>query len=192
MEFSKSKTDEVYGAKCIEQMLEIYINPDNNIMLLDLESPLSQNSKGNNGLLNYNSNDYNLEAIQFLLKELTIRRNDDRTQVFEAYVCMILKDTKLIEKSIKNLQDILTRDEENLFAWVALSMANLITMKYNEVKTNLKVIEKGGLNIKYYNDCERGLLINAYLNMMLDNTKKAEEILAKLINEVNASQSKDY
>src|SRR2546428_235288 len=89
-EFSKSKTDEYYGAKCIEQMLEIYINPDNNIMLIDLESPFNHNNKGDS--LNYNTSELNLEAIQFLLKELKIRRNDEKTQVYEAYVGMLLKD----------------------------------------------------------------------------------------------------
>jgi hypothetical protein len=189
MEFSKSKTDEHYGAKCIEQMLEIYINPDNNVMLIDLESPLSQNSKGSDGLLNYNTNDLKLEAIQFLMKELTIRRNDDRTLVFDAYVCMILKDKELIEAACSKLQEIVSKDEENISACVALAMGNLLTMKYNEVKANLKIIEKNSMNIKYYNDFERGLLINAYLNMITDNTKKAEEIITRIINEINIAQS---
>lgn len=188
LEFSKSKTDEHYGAKCIQQMLEIYINPDNNIMLINLDSPLNFKSPG--GLLNYNTDDLNLEAIQFLLKELKIRRNDETTQVYEAYVCMLLKDKKLIEKASENLQDMLNRNQENLGAWVALAMINLITLKTNEVKTNLKIIEKATLNIKYYNDYERGLLINAYLMLMTDNIKKAEELLQKVISEVNVSQSK--
>jgi hypothetical protein len=170
-------------------MLEIYINPDNNIMLIDLESPLSQNSKGNNGLLNYNTNDLKLEAIQFLMKELTIRRNDDRTLIFDAYVCMILKDRELIEAACNKLQDIVAKDEENISACVALAMGNLLTTKYNEVKANLRIIEKNSMNIKYFNDYERGLLINAYLNMLTDNNKKAEEIIVRIIKEVNVAQS---
>lgn len=169
-------------------MLEIYINPDNNVMLIDLDSPFNQN-KTSTGLLNYKTNELNLEAIQFLLKELKIRRNDEKTQVYEAYVCMLLKDKTLIEKSISNLQDILTKNQENISAWIALAMANLIMSKTNEVKTNLKIIEKTSLNIKYYNDYERGLLIFAYLMLITDNTKKAEELLHKVINEMNIAQS---
>jgi tetratricopeptide (TPR) repeat protein len=190
LEFSKSKTDEQYGAKCIEQMLEIYINPDNNITLIDLGDPF--NGKTSTKMLTYNTKDLNIEAIQFLLKELKTRRNDENTQIYETYVMILLKDPSMIEKSIENLQDILNKNNENIAAWVALAMANLILLKTNEVKTNLKIIEKASLNIKYYNEYERGLLIFAYLMMITENTKKAEEILNKIITEVNVSQIKAY
>lgn len=190
VEFSKSKTDEDYGAKCIEQMLEIYMNPDNNIMILDLESPFSNNLRAQSNILPFNTKDLNLDAIQFLLKELTLRRNDERTTVYEAYVAMLKRDKNLIQKAIGNLQDILTKSQENVSAWVALAIANMITLKTQEVKTNLKFIEKTSLNIKYYNDYERGILIFAYLMMITENFKKAEELLLKVINELNVSQSK--
>ena len=190
MEFSKSKTDEYYGAKCIEQMLEIYMNPDNNIMILDLESPFSPNLRSQSNIMPFNTKELNLDAIQFLLKELKLRRNDERTTVYEAYVAMLMRDKNLIDKAIGNLQDILSKSQENVSAWVALAIANMITLKTQEVKTNLKFIEKTSLNIKYYNDYERGILIYAYLMLITENFKKAEELLMKVINELNVSQSK--
>ncbi len=191
-EFSKSKTDEHYGAKCIEQMLEIYINPDNNILLIDLDSPYNINindTKNSNGLINFNTKELNLEAIQFLLRELKIRRNDDKTLIYEAYVSILMKDVSLIENMKESLQDILNRDQDNLSAWVAIAVANLVTVKITEVKTNLKIIEKSSLSTKYYTEYERGLLIYAYFMILTDNEKKAEELLLKVINEVNISQS---
>jgi len=190
VEFSKSKTDEYYGAKCIEQMLEIYMNPDNNIMILDLESPFSPNLRSQSNIMPFNTKELNLDAIQFLLKELKLRRNDERTTVYEAYVAMLMRDKNLIDKAIGNLQDILSKSQENVSAWVALAIANMITLKTQEVKTNLKFIEKTSLNIKYYNDYERGILIYAYLMLITENFKKAEELLMKVINELNVSQSK--
>jgi tetratricopeptide (TPR) repeat protein len=188
-EFSKSKTDEYYGTKCIEQMLEIYINPDNNILLIDLDPPFNGVNK-NSDLLKYRTDELNLDAIKFLLKELKIRRNDDKTMIYEAYVCMLLKDKQLIEQAIGNLQDILNRDKENICAWVALAMANLVCLKFNEVKTNLKVIERAGVNAKYSNEIERGLLIYSHLMLLTENEKKSEELLNRVITEVNVSQGK--
>ncbi len=172
-------------------MLEIYINPDNNIMLLDLENPFSNNLKSSNGLLYYHTKELNLEAIQFLLKELRMRRYDEKTMVYEAYVSMLLKDKNSMEKSVNNLQDILNKNNENISAWVALAMMNLITLKFNEVKTNLRIIEKSSLNIKYYNDYIRGLLIYSYLLLIPENSnvKKAEDLLLKVINEIDVAQS---
>ena len=72
-EFSKSKSDEIYGVKSIEQMLEIYINPDNNIMLINLENPFSKNVKEANAILPFNTKDLAKEAINFLLQELKIK-----------------------------------------------------------------------------------------------------------------------
>lgn len=187
-EFSKSKTDEHYGAKCIEQMLEIYINPDNNILLIDLDSPYKNKTQGAN-LINFNTRDLNLDAIKFLLKELKIRRNDVKTVIYEAYVSILMKDKTFIESMSFKLQDILNRDKDNLLAWVALSVSNLVLMKFNEVKTNLKIIEKSGLSSKFPVEYERGLLIFAYLMIILDNEKKAEELLLKITTEVNVSQS---
>ena len=192
VEFSKSKTDENYGAKCIEQMLEIYMNPDNNIMILDLESPFSTNLRTQSNILSFNTKELNLEAIQFLLKELKLRRNDDRTTVYGAYVSMLMRDKTLINKAIEDLQDILSKSQENVSAWVALAIANMILLKTQEVKTNLKFIEKTSLNIKYYNDYERGILIYAYLMLITENFKKAEELLLKVVNELNVSQSNFY
>jgi hypothetical protein len=166
------------------------MNPDNNIMILDLESPFSSNLRTQYTILPFNTNDLNLDAIQFLLKELKLRRNDERTVVYETYVAMLLRDKTLIEKKKGDLQDILSKNQENVSAWVALAVANMITLKTQEVKTNLKVIEKTSLNIKYYNDYERGILTYAYLMMITENFKKAEELLMKVINELNVSQGK--
>lgn len=171
-------------------MLEIYMNPDNNIMILDLEPPFSNNLKSQYSLLPYKTNDLNIEAIEFLLKELKLRRYDDKTIVYESYVSMINKNQSSIDKSKRNLQDILSKNQENVSAWVALSMINLITLKTQEVKANLKVIEKTSLNIKYYNDYERGILIYSYLMMITENFKKSEELLLKVAKELNISQSK--
>jgi hypothetical protein len=170
-------------------MLEIYINPDNNILLIDLDSPYNVNIKSTSGLISFNTNELNIDAIRFLLKELKIRRNDDRTLIYEAYVALLVKEKPHIESMIGTLQDLLNRDKDNLSAWVALSMTNLVTLKFNEVKTNLKIIEKSNLSSKYQTEFERGLLIFAYLMITTDNEKKAEELLLKVINEINISQS---
>jgi len=173
-------------------MLEIYINPDNDILLIDLESPFKTEnySEDSKELISYKTKDLNLKALYFLLKELKMRRNDERTQIYEAYVTILTKQKASINNMIGVLQDILKKNGENLAAWVALAMANIVTLRIGEAKTNLKIVEKANLNMRNHNDYERGLLLNAYLMIMSDNTKKAEDYLIKLCTDINVSQSK--
>ena len=189
IEFSKAKTDEDYGTKCLEQILEIYINPDCDVLLIDLDNPFT--NKGDKHLLNYFTNDLNLEAIQFLLRELKIRRDDEKTKVYETYAVILTKDVGKINEKINELLDILNKNKENLSVWIALIMSNLVLKKFTEVKNHLKIMDSIQLNIKYYTDYERGLLILAYLMMMTNNMKKAEEYCLNVVN-LNKAQIKAY
>ena len=190
IEFSKAKTDEDYGIKCIEQMLEIYINPDSDVLLIDLDIPWNAaNDKGT--LINYNTEMLNKDAINFLLRELKTRRDDEMTKVYETYVAIISKDEAKMNEKANVLQDVLNKNKDNLSAWIALIMLNLVMKKISEVKNNLKIMDKITLNIKFYTDYERGFLILAYLMMMTDNLKKAEEYLRKVLV-LNVAQIKAY
>ena len=190
IEFSKAKTDEDYGIKCIEQILEIYMNPDCDILLINLDIPWNAKVDGK-PLLNYFTNDLNLDAIYFLLRELKTRRDDDRTKVYATYVAILTKDINKINQNCGELQDILNKDQENLPAWIALIMAYLIMKKIKEAKTFLDIMDRITLNIKYYTDYERGYLILAYIMMMTDHFKNAEEYLSKVLS-LNLAQIKAY
>lgn len=193
-EFSKIKTDEYYGVKCIEQMLELYINPDNNILLLELSSPFGMDTYDfSKDLLPYNNKDIDFDAVKFLLKELLQKRDDDQTRIYECWVGLLLRDYKIIVKQIEKLQDIVNRNNDNLHAWVLLAMCNLVIGKDSEVRTYLKFLEKTNVNnIMYYTDYERGNLILAYLSMKNNSIPKAIEYLKRIINEINIAQVKAY
>lgn len=190
IEFSKAKTDEEYGVKCLEQMLEIYINPDCDVLLINLDLPWLANENKTN-LLNYSTNGLNIEGINFLLRELKTRRDDERTLVFSAYAAIVSKDEEKMKEKSDALQDVLNKNKDNLSAWIALIMLNLVTKKISEVKSQLKIMDSITLNIKFYTDYERGYLILAYLMMMTDNIKKAEEYLRKVLM-LNVAQIKAY
>ena len=189
LEFSKAKTDEEYGIKCLEQILEIYMNPDCDILLINLDLPWNQNNS--KSILNYNTDDINLEVIGYLLNELKRRRDDDRTKVYEMYGVILTKDEDKIKKKILELNEILDKNSNNLPVYIAYIMGNLIIKDFEEVKDALNIMDKITLNIKYYNDYERGFLITAYLYMMTGNFKKAVEAIEKVIR-LNLAQFKGY
>jgi tetratricopeptide (TPR) repeat protein len=189
VEFSKAKTDEEYGIKCIEQILEIYINPDCDILLINLDIPWNQKTSRN--LLNYNTDDVNLDAINFLLRELKLRRDDDKTKVYEMYGVILTKDEEKIKEKIQELKNILSKNSNNLPVYIAYIMGNLITKNFDEVKNSLNIMNNLTLNIKYYNDYERGFLIMTYLFMITENFKKAEESIEKVLT-LNIAQVKGY
>ena len=189
VEFSKAKTDEEYGIKCIEQILEIYINPDCDILLINLDIPWNQKMSRN--LLNYSTEDLNLDAINFLLRELKLRRDDDKTKVYEMYVVILSKEEERIKEKIIELKNILSKNSNNLPVYIAYIMGNLIIKNYEEVKNSLNIMNNLTLNIKYYSDYERGFLIMTYLFMLTENFKKAEEAIEKVLT-LNIAQVKGY
>ena len=189
IEFSKAKTDEEYGIKCIEEILEIYINPDCDILLINLDIPWNQ--KNSRNLLYYNTDDVNLEAVNFLLRELKLRRDDDRTKVYEMYGIILTKDEDKIKEKIMELKNILSKNNNNLPVYIAYIMGNLIVKNYDEVKNSLNIMNNLTLNIKYYSDYERGFLIMTYLFMITENFKKAEEAIEKVLT-LNIAQVKGY
>ena len=189
IEFSKAKTDEEYGIKCIEQILEIYINPDCDILLINLDIPWNQKTSRN--LLNYNTDDVNIDAVNFLLRELKLRRDDDRTKVYEMYGVILSKDEAKIKEKIGELKNILSKNSNNLPVYIAYIMGNLIIKNFDEVKNSLNIMNNLTLNIKYYSDYERGFLIMTYLFMLTENFKKAEESIEKVLT-LNIAQVKGY
>ena len=189
IEFSKAKTDEEYGIKCIEQILEIYINPDCDILLINLDIPWNQ--KFSRNLLNYNTDDVNIDAVNFLLRELNLRRDDDKTKVYEMYGVILSKDENKIKEKISELNTILSKNSNNLPVYIAYIMGNLIIKNFEEVKNSLNIMNNLTLNIKYYSDYERGFLIMTYLFMLTENLKKAEESIQKVLT-LNIAQVKGY
>ena len=189
IEFSKAKTDEEYGIKCIEQILEIYINPDCDILLINLDIPWNQ--KFSRNLLNYNTDDVNIDAVNFLLRELKLRRDDDKTKVYEMYGVILSKDENKIKEKISELNTILSKNSNNLPVYIAYIMGNLIIKNFEEVKNSLNIMNNLTLNIKYYSDYERGFLIMTYLFMLTENLKKAEESIQKVLT-LNIAQVKGY
>ena len=190
-EFSKIKTDEYYGVKCIEQMLELYLNPDNNILLLELPSPYKISVK--DGIIDYSTSDINFQAVKFLLQELQVKKDDDMSKIYGCWVSLLVRDEKLIKSSIDQAKDIVAKDNDNISAWVFLAMSYLILDKDKEVKTALNVLENSKINnIKYYNDYERGYLILAFLFIKQGNNNKALEYLKKIVSELNIAQVKVY
>ena len=189
IEFSKAKTDEEYGIKCLEQILEIYINPDCDILLINLDIPWNQKTSRN--LLNYNTDDVNLDAVNFLLRELKLRRDDDKTKVYEMYGAILSKDEDKIKERVSELKTIIDKNSNNLPVYIAYIMGNLILKNFEEVKSSLNVMNNLNLNIKYYSDYERGFLIMTYLFMYTENFKKAEEAIEKVLT-LNVAQVKGY
>ena len=189
IEFSKAKTDEEYGIKCLEEILEIYINPDCDILLINLDVPWNQ--KTSRSLLNYNTDDVNIEAVNFLLRELKLRRDDDRTKVYEMYGTILSKDEDKIKDKISELKNLLSKNSNNLPVYIAYIMGNLVIKNFEEVKNSLNIMNNLTLNIKYYSDYERGFLIMTYLFMVTGNLKKAEEAIEKVLT-LNIAQVKGY
>ena len=107
------------------------------------------------------------------------------------YGTILSKDEERIKEKITELQNILSKNQNNLPVYIAYIMGNLIIKNFEEVKNSLNIMNNLTLNIKYYSDYERGFLIMTYLFMLTENFKKAEEAIEKVLT-LNIAQVKGY
>ena len=80
--------------------------------------------------------------INFLLRELKLRRDDDKTKVYEMYGIILSKDPDKINEKIAELKEILDKNNNNLPVYIAYIMGNLIMQNFEEVKNGLNILNK--------------------------------------------------
>lgn len=153
-EFIQSRRDAQWGPATVEQMIEIYLNPD--------DSPtLGETS---------DENEY-VRAVQQagnLLKEL---RHPDgapgaaktalRHQVLRAYVLMATKNKSDIDEALKMLAVITEKDRDYVPALLAIAQAHKLRKEVPKARNQLKRISKMTFDHQYANEFEKAWLLQA-------------------------------
>jgi len=166
--FNNSRRDGVFGEESINNMVEIYLNPDN--------EPLWANSENDSIKLPSQSS---LKAVGELITELKEKGFNPRIVVYETYSMMITREKRAIESAIQKLQELLNTRKDYVPAIVALATAKLLNKKAPDARNQLKIIAKKVYQPEYAEEYERAWLMLADIYVSTSKYDLGEELCAK-------------
>lgn len=159
-EFNRARRDPEWGERALINMIEIYLNPDNE-NLWDAEN---DGSEGNT-----KEQTENLRIANTLLDELPIARTerDAKLRVLEAYAVLAVRTKSMLEKAIQLFMDVLeTVDRDFVPALLGLATGYMLTKQQPKARNQLKRIAKMTYDQTLADDFERSylLLADIYIN----------------------------
>jgi tetratricopeptide repeat protein 21B len=176
-EFIKAKRGSQFCAESIINMIDIYLNPDQELMYTSLQS--------DGGVKQVDPE--NLKAADNLVKELAAKYPGPIATIQEAYVYMFTKGK--MDRVHEKLQEVLTQKGEFIPALLASAIGRSIQGKQSDAKNTLKILAKKGFCNEYSEELEKAWLLQADYMIYNDNFNEADEML-KRCNRYNLSCGK--
>jgi len=159
-EFNLARRDPEWGERALINMIEIYLNPDN-------ENLWDAGSDGSEG--NTKEQTENLRIANTLLDELPVARNerDAKLRVLEAYAVLAVRTKSMLDKAIQLFMEILeTVDRDYVPALLGLATGYMLTKQQPKARNQLKRIAKMNYDQMLADEFERSylLLADIYIN----------------------------
>jgi len=141
-----ARKDGEWGEAALSNMIEIYLNPENETNWDDL---------------NVDANVEPSEAVRAADKLLREMPPSPRREVLSCYVLMAYKMRNQIDKAVAILLDLLGVEKDYLPALVCLSQAYLMVKQAPKARNHLKRVAKIQFSAEFVDDFERGWLMLA-------------------------------
>ncbi|ETP45121.1 hypothetical protein F442_08408 [Phytophthora nicotianae P10297] len=159
-EFNLARRDPEWGERALINMIEIYLNPDNE----NLWDAANDTTEGNT-----KEQTENLRIANTLLDELPIARNerDAKLRVLEAYAVLAVRTKSMLDKAIQLFMEILeTVDRDYVPALLGLATGYMLTKQQPKARNQLKRIAKMTYDQTLADEFERSylLLADIYIN----------------------------
>ncbi|POM60252.1 hypothetical protein PHPALM_30915 [Phytophthora palmivora] len=159
-EFNLARRDPEWGERALINMIEIYLNPDNE----NLWDAGNDATEGNT-----KEQTENLRIASMLLDELPIARNDRdaKLRVLEAYAVLAVRTKSMLDKAIQLFMEILeTVDRDYVPALLGLATGYMLTKQQPKARNQLKRIAKMNYDQTLADEFERSylLLADIYIN----------------------------
>ncbi|KAG6949861.1 hypothetical protein JG688_00014456, partial [Phytophthora aleatoria] len=159
-EFNLARRDPEWGERALINMIEIYLNPDNE----NLWDAGNDATEGNT-----KEQTENLRIANTLLDELPIARNerDAKLRVLEAYAVLAVRTKSMLDKAIQLFMEILeTVDRDYVPALLGLATGYMLTKQQPKARNQLKRIAKMNYDQTLADEFERSylLLADIYIN----------------------------
>lgn len=161
-----ARRDAEWGPAAIRNMIEIYLNPENETNWDELR--LDQATEPSQAVL----------ASERLLHELP---PSPRQQVLECYTLMCYKTKSHLEKAASMLLELLNTEREYIPALVCLSQCYLMLKQAPKARNHLKRIAKMPFVAELADDFERGWLMLTDVYIMSGKYDLAEELCRRCL-----------
>lgn len=163
-ELNKSRTDVVYGVSSLERMIDIYLNPDDDILSGSIR--VSQE---------------NISAAETLVDELTSKSNTLKTLVLRALVNIGKGKKDIIDKSLESLTSIFESNPTYVPAIIAYAVGKQAANREADAKSMLRNFTKITYTVEYAEEFEKGWLMLAQVFIDTDAKDSAIELLQKCL-----------
>ncbi|KAJ1557716.1 Tetratricopeptide repeat protein 21B, partial [Nowakowskiella sp. JEL0078] len=175
-EFNQIRKDTVWGERAIYQMIEIFLNPDNDTVGGEALEKIADSTRGN-------KTDSELLALltaDKLIKEL---RNPDAlmTHVLECRALMVSKQKPEIERALGRLMDLLNADRNYVPALFGLAVAHMLLKQPPKARNQLKRIAKMDWSPEFSEYFEKSWLLLADIYIQGGKFDLATELLKKIL-----------
>ena len=163
-EFNKSRTDVIYGVPSLERMIDIYLNPDDDIP---------------SGSVRLSAD--NISAAESLVEELFSKSNNLKTLTMRAMVHIAKNKKDSVEKGLEILTSIFENNQSYVPAMIAYTVGKQAMNKDTDAKSMLRNFSKYPYTIEYAEEFEKGWLMLAQAFIDSDNKDSATELLQRCL-----------
>ena len=164
-ELNKSRTDIIYGVLSLERMIDIYLNPDDDILTGNVKmSP------------------ENITAAESLIEELSSKSNSLKTIVLRAMVNIAKGKKDLIEKSLETLTQIFENNPSYVPGIIAYAVGKQAINRDTDAKSMLRNFTKIPYTVEFAEEFEKGWLMLSQVFIDTDAKDSASELLQKCLN----------
>ncbi|XP_028292387.1 tetratricopeptide repeat protein 21B [Gouania willdenowi] len=189
--FNKARKDNDWGQNAVYNMIEIYLNPDNDIM----GGELFENVDGEmgNSTEKKESELVNVRTAEKLLKELKPQTPGGHTQlsILENYCLLATKQKANVDKALGAFTEIANNEKDHVPALLAMATAHMMLKQIPKARNHLKRIAKMNWNIIDADEFEKSWLLLADNYIHSGKYDLAGDLLQRCLNH-NKSCCKAY
>ncbi|KAM9307487.1 tetratricopeptide repeat protein 21A [Gastrophryne carolinensis] len=189
--FNKARKDSDWGEKAIANMIQICLNPDNEIIGGEVFSSLNEGDSwsGERG----DSEKLGVRTAEKLLKEFHPRTAQGQHQLtmLQCYCLMATKDKTNVETALSTLTEMASGEKENVSALLALAQGYMILRQTPRARNQLKRLSKAHWTLEDAEDLENSWLLLADIYIKSGKYDIATELLKRCLS-YNRSCCKAY
>ncbi|KAM6955026.1 tetratricopeptide repeat protein 21B isoform 2-T2 [Lycodopsis pacificus] len=189
--FNKARKDNVWGQNAVYNMIEIYLNPDNDTM----GGEVFENLDGEVGTSTekQESEQLAVRTADKLLKEIKPQTSAGHTQlrILENYCFLATKQKANVEKALGVFTEIANIEKEHVPALLAMATAYMMLKQTPRARNQLKRIAKMNWNRVDADEFEKSWLLLADIYIHLGKYDMAGDLLKRCLNH-NKSCCKAY
>lgn len=174
-EFNLARRDPEWGERALLNMIEIYLNPDN--------ENLWEASDSSDGCSNSKEQMENIRIANTLLDELPVKQERHvNVRVLEAYAVLAVKSKSMLDKAVQMFMEILeTVDRDYVPALLGLATAYMLTKQQPKARNQLKRIAKMQYDQALADDFERSYLLLADIYVGRSKYDLAQELCKRAL-----------